>query len=214
MAHPYLRFPPGESRGFDEDHGNMRGPGGMIIKGGRIVVPQAAIQCLPPLEPVKERYMATTEPSKLGNGNVPAPWRSFRDELDRMFDRFNQDIAPWNPFGGNSPKWPSVDIAENEKAYVITAELPGMAAEDVDVSLDGGVLVMKGEKRNETKTEEKNYHLTERSYGAFQRRFSLPEGVDRNAINAAVDKGVLTVTLPKLAPGETAAKKIEVKPAS
>ncbi len=81
----------------------------------------------------------------------------------------------------------------------------------MDVALDGGVLMIKGEKRSETKMEEKNYHLTERSYGAFQRRFSLPEGIDRNAINATVDKGVLTVTLPKLKPSETVAKKIEVK---
>ncbi|HTQ72591.1 MAG TPA: Hsp20/alpha crystallin family protein [Acidocella sp.] len=157
--------------------------------------------------------MANTEVSPR-QGQVPVPWRSLRDELDRMFDRFNQDLVPWNPFGGNDPKWPSVDIAETEKAYTITAELPGMAAEDVEVALDGGVLMIKGEKRSETKTEEKNYHLTERSYGAFQRRFSLPDGVDRNAINAAVDKGVLTLTLPKLSPSETAAKKIEVKQAS
>ncbi|MBU6420372.1 MAG: Hsp20/alpha crystallin family protein [Proteobacteria bacterium] len=149
----------------------------------------------------------------LKHGVPAAPWRSFRDELDRVFDRFNQDFAPWNMFGSNSLKWPSVDIAEDEKKYSVTAELPGLAAADVDVSVDGNMLIIKGEKRNETKADEKNYHLTERSYGAFQRLFSLPESVDRNAINAAVDKGVLTVTLPKLASKEAAPKKIEVKPA-
>ena len=156
--------------------------------------------------------MAGTE-LNMKHGATPGPWRSFRDELDRVFDRFNQDFAPWNIFSGNGLKWPSVDIAEDEKKYTITAELPGLAAADVDVSLDGNMLVIRGEKRNETKTDEKNYHLTERSYGAFQRRFSLPESVDRNAINAAVDKGVLTVALPKLASKDAIPKKIEVKPA-
>lgn len=156
--------------------------------------------------------MASTE-LNVKHGGVPAPWRSFRDELDRMFDRFNRDLTPWNLLGGDALQWPSVDIAEDEKQYSITAELPGLAAGDVDVSLDGNVLVIKGEKRNETKTDEKNYHLVERSYGAFQRRFALPEGINREAIGAAVDKGVLTVTLPKMAPSEAAAKKIEVKPA-
>ncbi|GAN81236.1 Hsp20/alpha crystallin family protein [Acidocella aminolytica] len=144
-------------------------------------------------------------------GAVPAPWRSFRDELDRMFERFSLDNAPWSLFGGSSPQWPSVDIEETDKAYIITAELPGMAAADVDVALDNGVLVIKGEKRSDTKTEEKNYYLSERSYGAFQRRFSLPEGIARNAITASADKGILTVTLPKSELSEPAPKKIEVK---
>ncbi len=156
--------------------------------------------------------MAGTE-LNVRRGNAPAPWRSFRDELDRMFDHFNRDLAPWDLFGGSGPKWPSVDIAEDETKYSITAELPGLAAGDVDVSLDNNVLVIKGEKRNETRTDEKNYHLVERSYGAFQRRFALPDGINREAINAGVDKGILTVTLPKLTPSETGAKKIEVKPA-
>ncbi|WP_298215141.1 Hsp20/alpha crystallin family protein [Acidocella sp.] len=147
-------------------------------------------------------------------GNTPAPWRSFRDELDRVFERFNQNFVPWSLLtGDNAPKWPSVDIAETDKAFTITAELPGLSTQDVDVSLDGNVLVIKGEKKNETKTEDKNYYLMERSYGAFQRRFALPEGIDRDGITASVDKGVLTVTLPKVAPS-AATKKIEVKPAS
>lgn len=156
------------------------------------------------------------------NGKTAAPrevnpWRSFRDELENLFEQFSQPLA-WPGFGSAlAPaklKLPTVDIAEDEKAFTITAELPGLAAGDVDVSLNERTLVIKGEKRQESKTDDKNYHLTERSYGAFERSFYLPDGVDANAIKAAVDKGVLTVTLPKLAkPAATAAKKIEVKAA-
>lgn len=143
-----------------------------------------------------------------------APWRTFRNELEKLFDQFNQPLA-WPSFTGSlaaaTLKLPIVDISEDAKSFIIAAELPGLAAEDVDVSLNGRNLVIKGEKQQETKTEDKNFHLTERSYGAFERSFYLPDGVDTGAITAAVDKGVLTVTLPKLAKAETPAKKIEVK---
>jgi len=142
------------------------------------------------------------------------PRRSFRTELDRVLEQFGQSFSPWALFRGiESAKLPSVDIAENANAFTLTAELPGLTAEDVDVSLDGRNLIIKGEKQQETKTEDKNYHLTERTYGAFERSFYLPDGVDADAINAAVAKGVLTVTLPKLPSAVDKAKKIEVKAA-
>ncbi|HVO80310.1 MAG TPA: Hsp20/alpha crystallin family protein [Terriglobales bacterium] len=142
------------------------------------------------------------------------PWRSFRNELDRVFEQFGQTLSPWSLFrGAESVKLPSVDITEDDKAFTVTAELPGLAAEDVDVSLEGRTLVIKGEKQQETKTEEKNYHLTERTYGAFERSFYLPDGVDADAISASVAKGVLAVTLPKVPSPADTAKKIEVKTA-
>ena len=142
------------------------------------------------------------------------PWRSFRNELDRVFEQFGQTLSPWSLFrGAESVKLPSVDITEDDKAFTVTAELPGLAAEDVDVSLEGRTLVIKGEKQQETKTEEKNYHLTERTYGAFERSFYLPDGVNADAISASVAKGVLAVTLPKVPSPADTAKKIEVKTA-
>jgi HSP20 family protein len=141
-------------------------------------------------------------------------WRGFRDELDRVFDRFNQSL-PLPFFGGfgaaAAPKLPSVDIAEDDKAYTVTAELPGMTAEDVDVAVKDGCLVLKGEKSSEHKTDDKTFHLSECTYGAFERSFYLPEGVDQETITASVAKGVLTVTLPKTAPVPEQTKKIEVK---
>ncbi|MBB5373800.1 Hsp20/alpha crystallin family protein [Acidocella aromatica] len=158
--------------------------------------------------------MANTQVDVKKNAPAPQPhdpWRSFRNELDRVFEQFGQTLSPW--WGGENMKLPSVDITEDDKTFTLTAELPGLSAEDVDVSLDGRTLVIKGEKQQETKTEEKNYHLTERSYGAFERSFYLPDGVNADAIDATVAKGVLTVTLPKLPSAADKAKKITVKTA-
>jgi HSP20 family protein len=174
-------------------------------------------------KPIDIEKKTTPTPSQSG-----ALWRSFRDEFDQLFDRFTKSVAPWPfsfpSFGGASApvpspsSWfsarlPSVDVAEDEKAYTITAELPGLAAEDVDVSVKGGNLVIKGEKRQETKREDKNYYLSECSYGALERSFYLPDGVDRDHIKAEVSKGVLTVTLPKTEAAQVKARKIDVKAA-
>jgi HSP20 family protein len=108
---------------------------------------------------------------------------------------------------------PAIDMSEDEQAYRISAELPGIDAKDIDVSVSGDTLVLKGEKRQEREENDKNknYHFSERSYGSFQRSFELPSSVDRNKIMADFSKGVLTITLPKTAESQKPVKKIEVK---
>ena len=153
------------------------------------------------------------------------PWASFRSEMDRLFDRFSGgfgfppvhrlfDFAPTtradNLFSFAAPV---VDATEDDEAYKITAELPGMSEKDIDISLTDGTLVLKGEKRLEHEEKETNRYLCERSYGAFQRSFVIPDGVDRNKIDAAFAKGVLTITLPKVAGAQQPQTKIEVKAA-
>ena len=150
------------------------------------------------------------------------PWQNFRGELDRLFDRFPGfgmpsmrrlfEAAPALD-EGFSFNVPAVDVTEDEKAYKIAAELPGLDEKDVDVSVAGDVLTIKGEKRQETEEKNKNWYVSERAYGAFQRAFALPEGVDRDKIAAQFTKGVLTVTLPKSAESQKQQKKIEVKAA-
>src|ERR1700740_1324235 len=147
------------------------------------------------------------EPFKRGRcrGLKPAPdvWRSFRSEMDRLFDRFGFpslrrmfDIEPaWPSASAFTFSVPAIDMSEDEKAYKISAELPGLVHKDVDVSRSGNMLVLKGEKRQEKEEKEKNYHLSERAYGSFQRAFELPSSVDRNKVSADLSKGVLTVTL-------------------
>ena len=108
---------------------------------------------------------------------------------------------------------PAVDVVESEKAYEITAELPGMDEKNIEVKVTDGRLTVKGEKQEEKEEKEKDYYLQERHYGSFERSFDLPESVEPDKIEASFKKGVLTVTLPKKAEAQKAAKKIEVKSA-
>jgi HSP20 family protein len=96
----------------------------------------------------------------------------------------------------------------------VTAELPGMNEKEIEVVLSDGTLTLKGEKRQEKEQNEKNFYLSERSYGSFQRSFTLPSGVDREKIAADFAKGVLTITMPKTAKAKESQKKIEVKAAA
>lgn len=157
---------------------------------------------------------------------VPAPvdiWQSFRNDMQRLFDQFWSrgflpslprafDIEPmWRQWPSVGLARPAVDYSEDDKAYRITAELPGMSEKDIDVSLSGDTLTIKGEKRSEKEEKAKNYYLSERSYGSFQRSFTLPDGVDRDKIEASFATGVLTLTLPKTPETVKQQKKIEVK---
>jgi len=117
--------------------------------------------------------------------------------------------APWR--SSFSFSMPAIDMSEDEKMYKISAELPGMEAKDVDVSVTGDMLVLKGEKRQEKEEKDKNYHFSERAYGSFQRAFELPASVDRGKIAADFSKGVLTIILPKTVEAQQPTKKIAVK---
>jgi HSP20 family protein len=156
---------------------------------------------------------------------VPDVWQSFQREVDRVFDRFSGGIdLPWmrrmfdqQPFGGYRASFdvniPAADFTEDEKAYKITVELPGLDEKSVEVSLSGKQLILKGEKRQEKDEKDNNCYLSERSYGSFQRSFRLPESVDQDKIAATLEKGVLTVTLPKTVEVQKQQKKIEIKAA-
>ena len=158
--------------------------------------------------------------------STPGEWRPFeslRREVERLFDDFGRGLG-WSPFRSSmsrlEPYWgrevawasaPVVDVAEREKDYEITAELPGMEEKDIQVSVSDDVLTIKGEKKEEKEEKKKDYYLRERRFGSFQRAFQVPEGVDTDKIAASFKKGLLTITLPKSAEAQKAAKKIEVK---
>ena len=138
----------------------------------------------------------------------------FRRELDRMFDDF------FKSFGGgqvSSSGWqtiaPAIDLTETDKELIVTAELPGLDEKDIEVKVSNQTLTIRGEKKEDREEKEKDYHLSERRYGSFQRSFRLPEGIDEDGIGARFAKGVLTVTLPKTTQAQTGTKKIDVKPA-
>jgi HSP20 family protein len=149
------------------------------------------------------------------------PFSDLRDEVDRIFNQFNIGWPatfrrPVPDFGAARPGngWalaPAVDVAEKEKEYEITAELPGLDEKDIDVKVANGVLTIKGEKKEEKEERQKDYYLSERRYGAFHRSFTLPDGVDADQIAATFSKGVLTVKLPKTAQAQSNEKKISIK---
>ena len=148
------------------------------------------------------------------------PFQSFRGEMDRMFDRFWRSGLPslrrwlepeaWSEqgFGFNAP---AIDFAEDENAYHLCAELPGLSDKDININLSDDILTITGEKREEREQKEKNYHYSERRFGSFRRAVQLPQYIDRDKIVANFKNGVLEVTLPKSADAKQRQKKIEVK---
>jgi len=151
------------------------------------------------------------------------PLESLRREVDRLFNDFGRDFWPsrqsifgMEPFGRYMTGWsatPAVDIVEKKDAYEITAEMPGMDEKNVEVKLVNGSLMIKGERHDEKEEKKKDYYLQERQFGTFERRFTLPDGVDTGKVEASFKKGVLTVILPKKAEAQSPEKKIEIKAA-
>jgi HSP20 family protein len=165
---------------------------------------------------------APAKPEAKPTTRVVSPLSSLRREIERLFDDF--DIGAWRrPAGGMfdvEPFWrgeltfgkaPAVDIAERDKEYQVTAELPGMEEKDIDVKYADGVLTIKGEKKEEKEEKKKDYYLSERRFGSFQRSFQVPDGVEADKIEASFKNGVLTVVLPKSAEAQKREKKIEIK---
>jgi HSP20 family protein len=149
-------------------------------------------------------------PAELTEADV---WHSFRAEMDRVVEHLIGHHAPHAPrlFGLRGPV---VDIVEDETAWRLRAELPGLAETDVEVVVSGQRLTVRGEKRCEQEAGDRNYYISERGYGGFTRSFTIPESVDHDRIDATLAHGVLTVTLPKR-PGTTAGERhIEIKPAT
>ena len=141
---------------------------------------------------------------------------SLQREVDRLFDDFTRGIGP----NGGGALMPSIDVSETDKEIEITVDLPGLERKDVDISLENDVLTIRGEKKIETKPDnkdgkqgkDKTYHVAERSYGVFYRVIQLPPGIDPSKVQATMSKGVLKVAIPK--PTRSSAAKIEVKEAA
>lgn len=108
---------------------------------------------------------------------------------------------------------PAIDVAEKDKFYEITAELPGISPSDVEVKLSNGTLTIKGEKKEEKDQRENDYFLSERRYGSFVRSFRLPDGVATDKVEAQFANGVLSVKLPKSEDARQSEKTIPVKAA-
>ena len=142
------------------------------------------------------------------------PWRPFREleEVERRFDDiFGRPFVPaaWRRFPIREMAWaPAVEVFEKEDKFVVRADLPGVKEEDIDVSIEGDMLTIKGEKESESEVKEESYYCCERSYGSFYRSIALPATVDSKKIEASYEDGVLEVSLPKAAKSKS--KKVTV----
>ena len=129
----------------------------------------------------------------------------FRD-LNRFF---NFELDDEDSSIATSAWTPAVDIAEKDDHFLIEADIPGVDPNDIEISMENGVLTMKGERKSEVKEEKEGYSRVERSHGSFYRHFSLPESADPDHISAKSNKGVLQITVGKKEVAKP--KKISVK---
>jgi HSP20 family protein len=144
-----------------------------------------------------------------GSSLVPAQmWDSLRSEVEGLFDRFAMGFAS-PEFRPLEHFWPrsmtgcatlNVDVFKTDKAYIITAEIPGVDEKDLEIDVSDDAVMVSGKKlRKIEETEENDLYISERSYGAFQRTFALPKDADRKNVSAKYAYGILTVTIPRLA---------------
>lgn len=143
------------------------------------------------------------------------PIVAFQDEMNNLF----------NDFFGNLPSWahrveqaftvsPAVDVTENDKEFHVTAELPGIEAKDLKISVTEGYVTIKGEKKAEQTEEREDYFRQERSYGSFQRVIALPDNANLDKAEATYKNGILKLAIPKKAGSHTKERNIEIKQAA
>ncbi|MBL7066360.1 MAG: Hsp20/alpha crystallin family protein [Candidatus Marinimicrobia bacterium] len=138
---------------------------------------------------------------------TPRSMLGFRNEIDQLFNScFNTPVKEETTIATFAP---AVDIEEKDKEFRITIELPGIKKEEVSIKIKDNLLTITGDKKKGKKTEDENYHRTERIYGSFQRTFRLPEYADQDNIAAEYKDGILIVSIPKLK--ESISKNVEIK---
>ncbi len=166
---------------------------------------------------------AEKKPQGLSRVDFRHPLENLRRQVDRLFEDFhlrslhlpfthkNFDVEPfWHrELLGNG--LPAVDISEKQQAFELTVELPGMDEKDIEIKLSNGNLIIRGEKQEEVEEKKKDYYLSERHYGSFERIFNLPKGIDPENIDARFSKGLLTISLPKKPEAIKPEKTVQIK---
>ncbi|MGM0426256.1 MAG: Hsp20 family protein [Thermodesulfobacteriota bacterium] len=154
------------------------------------------------------------------------PWEqsylAFRQATDRLFDDFFGGMpSPMADYGRlwratpdiSDSDWPRVDMSETDEEIVVTAELPGVDREDIDISVSDNTVTIRGDKTEEEEEKTRDYYRLERSYGSFHRVFSLPCEVESDRAKASFKRGILTIQLPKSAEARKRVKRIPIKTA-
>lgn len=155
-----------------------------------------------PLAPFHRR------PGPAVRGDVNDPFGAFRTEIDRVFEDFFNGAPMRFAEAGFAP---SIDVKETDTRIDIVAELPGLSSDDVEVDLDGDVLTLRGEKKEESEEKDEHRRVVERRFGAFERALRLPFTPDEKDVKAKFEKGVLTLSIAKPAELSKASKKIAIE---
>ena len=132
---------------------------------------------------------------------------TLQNEMNRLFNTVFDSPTPSN--GGTLRRWmPAMDLVETGDHFVLRADLPGLAEEDVNIEVEDRVLTVSGERKTEHETTKEGYHRVERAFGAFSRSLTLPDGVDAEAVEASFSRGVLEIRIPK--PEQRKPRKISI----
>jgi HSP20 family protein len=174
-----------------------------------------------PFRPANPEPSRQTGEERGGNGRGESSWDKPLETLRHGWDRAMESFPGSWPFGKGFDRasfWhrfsgdePIADIVEHEDKYEIALELPGVEEKDIHVRLSNGSLTVRGEKHGEREEKRKDYYLSERSFGSFQRTFRVPDGVDADKVTAEFKNGLLTVMLPKTQEAQQREKRIPVK---
>jgi HSP20 family protein len=133
---------------------------------------------------------------------------SIQTEMNRLFNSFFDTPTTGN--GGAARRWlPAMDVVESDDHFVLTADLPGLGEEDVNIEIEDNVLTVSGERKAEHEDKREGFVRVERSYGSFRRSLTLPKDVDADAVSANFDKGVLEIRIPK--PEQRKPRKVEIQ---
>ena len=140
------------------------------------------------------------------------PFRELQELQERMLTLFNrnQEGSGWLQPLAEADWSPAVDIAEEESCFKITADLPDVKKEDVNVTVENGVLTLSGERKQEKEEKSKRFHRVERSWGRYQRSFALPPGANPEQVSAQFKNGVLAITIGKTDEAKEQRRKVEI----
>lgn len=140
-----------------------------------------------------------------------SPFERMHEEMDRLFDDFLPHLSVGHDGETRLGSLASVDLSETDSDLELTADLPGMKEDDIDITLRDGALIISGERKHEAEEKKKNFYRSERVYGSFNRAITLPCDVDEDRIHANFKKGVLTVRLPKSKSAKENVRKIAIQ---
>ncbi len=158
------------------------------------------------------KTLSNVPATRRDNGGQLSPFDALQSQIDRVFNDFTRGFGmPRSLWGDEGMPFPSLDMHEEGNKVMLAAELPGVDDKDIDISVDGQMLTISGEKKSEFESHEGQGYRSERTYGSFSRSVSLPFDIDPDKVEARFDRGVLKLSIEKPAGAQQSIRKIPIK---